>query len=323
MDHRRLRYFVAVADSLHFGKAAARMNVVQSAISQQIKLLEDELGVLLLERSRHKVQLTASGEVFLPLARKLLWQSDEVVRVVRASGDGTIGRLGLGFVDNVLWSILPPILREYRTALPRVDLGLRPLDRVMQLKALNDSTLDLAILPAPPPTDDIESELLLEAPLLAALPLLHPLAGRRSIPLAALASEPFILFPQAMHSRVLEIIISGCAAAGFAPKVVQEAEQMHTLVSLVSAGLGVTLVPHWVAAAHKLDIAYVEIDDDIPPYKILMAWRPDNTNPSIATFRSIAHRTLAARMPLVKAAGPADGGPSPYAGVEPAEAVHI
>jgi DNA-binding transcriptional LysR family regulator len=295
VDYRRLRYFVAVATNLHFGKAATRMNVVQSAISQQITLLEEELGVQLLERSRHKVQLTTSGEVFLPLARKLLSQLDEVVRVVQKSGDGTIGHLALGFVDNVLWSVLPPILRECRSALPKVDLVLRPWDRAMQLKALADSTLDVAIVPAPVPGEDIESELLVDAPLLAALPLHHPLARRRSVPLAALAVEPFVLFPQTMRSRLLEIIISSCAAAGFLPRVVQEAEQMHTLVSLVSAGLGVTLVPAWVAAAHKFDIAYVELEDEIPSYQIFMAWRPDNSNPSIATFRSVAHRTVAQR----------------------------
>jgi DNA-binding transcriptional LysR family regulator len=292
-----LRYFVAVADSLHFGKAAASMNVVQSAISQQIKLLEEELGVMLLERSRHNVRLTASGEVFLPMARKLLWQAEEVVRVVRASGDGAIGRLSIGFVDNVLWSVLPPILREYRTALPLVELMLRPIDRVAQLKALADAALDIAIVPSPCPAGAIESELLVEGPFVVAVPVSHPLAGRKSIALKALAAEPFILFPQAMRSRALEIIISACAAAGFAPNVVQEAEQMHTLVALVSAGLGVTLVPQWVAAAYGVDIAYIEIEDSIPSYEILLAWRADNLNPSIATFRAIAHRIIASERP--------------------------
>lgn len=288
MDLRRLRYFMAVAEELHFGRAAQRMHVVQSAVSHQVKLLEEELGFSLLERSRHNVRLTVPGEIFLPEARDLLRRADEAMRRARASADGTVGRLAIGFVDNVLWSILPPILRDFRQRWPQIELTLHPLDRSAQIEAIRTSVIDIGIMPSPSPGHALKSAELAAGPLIAAIPQGHALAVRPTLSIAELASEPFVLFPRRMNSRILEIIVACCASAGFAPRIVQEAEQLHTLLALVSAGLGVTLVPQWVARVQQLDVIYIPLDERLTPYELIAAWNPNTDNPAVANFREIA-----------------------------------
>ncbi|MFP3550925.1 LysR substrate-binding domain-containing protein [Paraburkholderia sp. SIMBA_049] len=287
MDLRRLRYFTAVAEELHFGRAAQRMHVVQSAVSHQVKLLEEELGFALLERSRHNVRLTVPGEIFLPEARDLLRRAEEAMRRARASADGAVGRLAIGFVDNVLWSILPPILRDFRQRWPQVVLTLHPQDRTAQIEALKTSVIDIGIMPSPSPGHALKSAALVAGPLVAAIPENHPLAVRSTLSLAELASEPFVLFPQRMNSRILEIIVGCCASAGFTPRIVQEAEQLHTLLALVGASLGVTLVPQWVARIQEPGVIYIPVDL-ITQYELIVAWSANTDNPAVANFREIA-----------------------------------
>jgi len=296
MELRRLRYFCAVAEELHFGRAAERVHVVQSAVSQQLKLLEEELGFALLERSRHGVKLTLQGSVFLPEARAILSRVEAGMQRLRASADGLVGRLVIGFVDNVLWSTLPPLLREFRARLPMIELILKPMDRTAQAEALRASTIDIGILPSPPSNQGIETSLLVGAPLLAAVPESHVLAGRPHVPLAALAGEPFVLFPPTMRSRILELIVAACAQAGFSPRIAQEAEQLHSLLALVSAGLGVTLVPDWVAGAHPSGVSYARIEDHTPPYELFLAWRSDAINPAVRVFKEVAARAMGRAM---------------------------
>jgi DNA-binding transcriptional LysR family regulator len=287
MDLRRLRYFTAVAEELHFGRAAQRMHVVQSAVSHQVKLLEEELGFALLERSRHNVRLTVPGEIFLPEARDLLRRAEEAMRRARASADGAVGRLAIGFVDNVLWSILPPILRDFRQSWPQVALTLHPLDRTAQIEALKTSVIDIGIMPSPSPGHALKSTALAAGPLVAAIPENHPFAVRSTLSLVELASEPFVLFPQRMRSRILEIIVACCASVGFTPRIVQEAEQLHTLLALVGASLGVTLVPQWVARVQQPGVIYVPVDLTTP-YELIVAWSANTDNPAVANFRQIA-----------------------------------
>ena len=295
MELRRLRYFCAVAEELHFGRAAQRMHVVQSAISQQLKLLEDELGFPLVERSRQGVKLTLQGAIFLPEARAILSRVEAGMQRVRASADGLVGSLVIGFVDNVLWSTLPPLLREFRIHRPMIELILKPMDRIAQTEALRASTIDIGILPSPAPGHGIETSLLVGAPLLAAVPESHALAGRPHLALAALADEPFVLFPPTMRSRLLELVVAACAQAGFSPRIAQEVEQLHTLLALVSAGLGVSLVPGWVAAAQPSGISYALVEDHMPSYELLLAWRSDATHPAVDAFKGVAGRARGTR----------------------------
>jgi DNA-binding transcriptional LysR family regulator len=288
MDLRRLRYFVAVAESMHFGRAAERMNVVQSAISQQIKLLEAELGVTLLERSRPNVKLTESGRMFLPECRRVLLQADEAVRVARQAGSGHVGRVRFSFVDNALWSLLPPLIRAFRDRYPGVDLELHPLDRSAQIKALEDRATDAALLPTPDPLGDFQSEMFASGPLVVALPAGHPLLARAKLSIEMLADHSFVMFPPDMRSRLNEIVLGACSAAGFVPKVAQEAAQMHTQLALVGAGFGLSFVPRWVAATNFKNVRYRPLTRPALKYGLTFVWRRDSDNSALCNFTSVA-----------------------------------
>jgi DNA-binding transcriptional LysR family regulator len=292
MELRRLKCFVAVAECMHFGRAAERMNVVQSAISQQIKLLEEEIGAELLNRSRHHIELTEVGRLFLSEAKRILRLTDEALRIARDANAGKAGRLNLAFVDNALWPTLPFILRRFRDRYPEVEMTLQQLDRISQITALEDGAIDLGIFPSPSPGGEIPTEMFLSAPILAVLPSNHRLAMQKDLSLADLAHEPFVLFPGTMRTRLVEIITSACASSGFLPKVAQEAHQLSTLLALVSAGLGVTLVPQWVASQHSYGVVYRELSTRLPPYELLMAWHEGRETNTIRNFRIIAREII-------------------------------
>lgn len=287
MELRRLRYFVAVAEELHFGRAADKVNVVQSAVSHQIKLLEEELGFPLFDRARQKVTLTPLGEAFLPEATAILLRAQQGIERARATAAGTVGSLVIGFVDSALWGVLPSLLRTFRTQHPLITLKLVQLDRMALIAALRNSSIDIAIMPMPTPSsDEVDSFTLMSSPLVVVLPREHRLAGDLKISLRDLAAEPFVLFPAQMRTRLLEVIVNACSAAGFEPNVAQEAEQLHTLLALVRAGLGVSIAPMWVTQAYSTGLACAMLADPLPNYELVVAWRRDQLNPSVKRFCS-------------------------------------
>jgi DNA-binding transcriptional LysR family regulator len=294
LDFRRLRYFVAVAETTHFGRAAEQMNVVQSAVSQQIKLLEDELGVKLLERSRPNVKLTESGRQFLPACRRVLMQAEEAVRVARQAECGHLGRIRCSFVDNALWSLLPPLVRAYRDRYPAVEVELHPMDRDAQIKALEDRATDVALIPVPEPVGDFQSDLFAEAPLVVGLPNGHPLCVHRAVPIAMLAECPLVAFPAGMGARLSEIVVSACFTAGFAPRVAQEAAQMHTQLALVAAGFGICFVPGWVAATDFQNVQFRPVIRPSLPYGLRFVCRRDNDNAALRNFMALVREFAAA-----------------------------
>jgi DNA-binding transcriptional LysR family regulator len=295
MELRQIRYFVAAAEQLHFSRAAAQMHVVQPAISQQIKRLEAELGTQLFERTGSEVRLTEAGRQMLPECRRLLSQAEETTRVAKTAGAGLRGRIKFGFVDNSICALLPPLIRMFRSQFPDVEMSLQSLDRLEQAEALYERQIDVGLMPVPAPRGEIDNEMFVSAQLVVAMPTTHPLAERSAVTLDMLANEPFVMFPPSMCSRILEIVLSACAAVGFAPRVMQEARQMHTLLSLVDAGLGVTIVPKWVASGRMgssgvYDVVFRPLGDDAPLYELLFAWRQDFSNPALTGFLEVARR---------------------------------
>ncbi|NPT62239.1 LysR family transcriptional regulator [Paraburkholderia sp. 5N] len=299
IDLRRVRYFVTAAEYLHFGRAAERMNVVQPAISQQIKRFEEELGSKLFERTGNEVRLTEVGQQMLPECRRLLEQADEAMSVARAARTGIRGRISFAFVDNAVCSLLPPLIRSYRERYPNVELRLQTLNREEQVTALNDRRIDIGLLPGPIICEDLESDTFASGPLVAALPRSHPLASRSSVPLEAFRNEPFVLFPAKIKSRLLEIIVAACANAGFTPRVVQEAIHIHTILALVDAGVGITLVPPWVVREGVHDVSFVTLDTSTPTYDLKFAWRTDSSNVALGGLRAIARTTRAPEAPQI------------------------
>jgi DNA-binding transcriptional LysR family regulator len=242
IELRHLRYFAAVAEELHFGRAARRLGMAQPPLSQQIGRLEEMLGCALFTR-RPRVALTPAGEVLLGVARRSLAQVAQGVETTRRAGRGEAGVLTVGFAASVMLAPLPAVIRAFRDRHPGVELRLRELSTSAQVQALADGTIDVGFLREPAPDPEIACEPLVREPFVAVLPPAHPLAGRRGIPLDELAEEPFVHFPREVAPTLHDQVMALCRQAGFSPRVVQVAQEWLTIVGLVEAGLGVSLAP--------------------------------------------------------------------------------
>ncbi|MFL5539313.1 MAG: LysR substrate-binding domain-containing protein [Longimicrobiaceae bacterium] len=259
---RHLRYFVAVADELHFGRAAERLGIQQPPLTQQIQRLEAAVGAPLLVR-RPRVQLTEAGRVLLAHARRLLAQADRGVEEARRAARGEAGVLSVGFAASTLPTLLAGAIRAFRETTPGVELRLLERPSAAQPAALRDGAIDVGIARELQPEHGITCEVLLHEELVAVLPPGHLLAGRDEIALAALAAEPFVHFHRSdapgLHDRVGAL----CRAAGFEPAIVQQAHEWLTIVGLVEAGLGVTLAPASFRRLRWGGVAYAALSD--PP----------------------------------------------------------
>lgn len=285
MELRHLRYFVSVAEELNVRRAAARLHIAQPALSRQIRQLEFEVGAELLHREKRRIFLAPAGTVFLPEARRTLAAAQHAISVARAGERGELGDLSIGFVESAAFGILPGVLKRFRKQFPAVRLSLWELVTNEQLRALHERRLDVGFLRTPIDDRDISTRTLLREPLRAALPLSHPLAKRKRIRLAQLAGEPFILFPRALGPNFFDQIVGACRRAGFGPKIVQEAIQMGTIVSLVAIGLGVALVPASLENLRRKGVVYKRLRES-SAVELSMAWRSDNYNPTLARFIS-------------------------------------
>jgi DNA-binding transcriptional LysR family regulator len=289
LDLRRLRYFVAVAEALHFGRAAARLNMSQPPLSRQIQQLEREFGVILLRRSKRRVELTDAGAYLLEQARQILAEAETLGARTRRAESGETGRLTLGFISTVDYSILPGLLSAYRAAHPGVTLELREQTSDVQLRELNEGRIDAGMLLAPVDDSSLSVLPVLREPLVAALPADDPLAHvRTALPLKSLASHPFVIFPRSAGAGLYDAIIEFCRASGFTPRVAQEAIQMQTIVSLVSAGLGVALVPASLRDMRRRGVVYRRLREDSPLLTVVLAWRTANRSACLAQFVATA-----------------------------------
>ena len=243
VELRHLEHFVAVAEEMHFGRAARRLHMAQSPLSQSIRRLEAELGVPLFERDRRRVALTAMGQAMLPGAREALAAARRAGQSAKLAASGQVGQVRIGFVGSAAFSLIPDLVRAVREAAPALRLHLHELPSAEQLAALRDGLLDLAIVRAQASSAGLQVEVLRQEALVAALPDTHRLSGHARVALRELADDPWILFPRARGPAFYDQILGLCARAGFAPNVEQEASYMPTIVSLVAAGLGVSLVP--------------------------------------------------------------------------------
>lgn len=297
-DLRQLRYFVAVAEEGHVGRAAQRLGIAQPPLSQQMQRLEARLGVALFDRSRRRVALTDAGRVLLGEARALLAQADRVQELARQAAAGDAGTLRLGFVASAAYAVLPPLVRLFRERHPHVLLDVAELSTGEQLEAVRAGTLDAGIVRAPATGADLQSLPLVDEPLRAALPDVHPLAGREAVPLSALAGEPFVLFARENNPPFYDDVLAACRAAGFSPRVVQVAHSMPTIASLVAGGLGVALVPAAMDRLHLPGVAYRPLTGSAPRRALALMWRRDPVGPVVANLVAAARALVAAeRLP--------------------------
>ena len=288
MELRHLRYFIAVAEELHFGRAAERLCIAQPPLSQQIQQLERELGFALFTRTQRRVELTAAGQLFLEEARDIFSTLERATAAGRRVARGEVGWLGIGFVGTATYEFLPAVLSAFRERYPAVELVLRELVSAKQALALRERRIHIGLARPALEEEGIVCEVIRREPLAAALPEAHPLAAQERLSLAMLADEPFILFPRQPRPSYAEAILAVCAEAGFRPQVVQEAAEIHTALSLVAAGLGVTLTPASVASAHRQGIAYRFFEAPMPMTELIVAFRAGESSPIVEAFLKLA-----------------------------------
>ena len=241
MELRHLRYFLAVAEELHFGRAAARLGIAQPPLSQQIRQLEQELGVTLFHRTKRRVEITPAGQAFSEEVRQVFAQAERAVSTARRAGRGEIGQLDIGFAPSADLDILPRVLRVWNARFPAVEIDLHPMLPSAQTEALRDGRIHIGFVRLPLEESGLVVETIQREPLLAVLPAGHPLARRARVRLAQLADDRMIMFPRRMAPGYYDLLISMCRSAGFTPRVLGEPGSIPTNLGLVSAGLGVTL----------------------------------------------------------------------------------
>jgi DNA-binding transcriptional LysR family regulator len=287
ISQRQIRYFVAVAEELHFGHAAKRLHISQPPLSQQIRLLESEIGVTLLRRTPRRVELTAAGQVFLEHARGILASSVEAVRAARLADSGIVGRLSIGFIHAATFTLLPEIISRFRRSAPMVELALSELGSDAQVDAIADRRLDCGLLRPPVANAAVSTRLLMSEPLVAALPAKHKLAGRTKIALNALAGEPMVIFTP-HRSPLYGQVLSACLTAGFQPRIVQEAMHITTIIGLVRSGLGVALLPQSASLMRMPGIRYLPLLYQGPRAETVLAWRANTQSPLLKGFLNAA-----------------------------------
>jgi DNA-binding transcriptional LysR family regulator len=284
MDLRQLRYFVAVAEELHFTRAAERLKVAQPTLSLQVRILEKELGVTLLKRSKRRVELTHPGQIFVTEARRLLAGAEEAIRAVQSANDGRLGRLFVVCGPTSAYAGLLGVLELYRRRSPQVDVQVLESPVVDAVQTVEQGRADVGLVVPYFESTQLKREIVLEVPLLAAVPISHPLASATQLDLKQLAEEPFVLFGQRRGSGFYERVLAVCHASGFTPRVLEAMEDIHTLLYVVGAGYGVSLVPATIEPHSHRDVALIPLRDTAATLELAMVWRVDRINPLVEGF---------------------------------------
>jgi DNA-binding transcriptional LysR family regulator len=292
MELRHLRYFVAVAEELHFTRAAERLGIKQPPLSLQIRQLERELGASLFHRLTRGVELTESGALLLDEARGILDQVERIKAGVQSRARGETGCIHLGFAGATCFQpLVPGIIRAHRERYPGVLVSPKQRDTPLLVAGLRSGEIDVAFIRPPlGGGEGLEVEPLVEEPMVIVLPESYPRADDRSMPLEALAEETFILFPRAVAPDLHDAIIASCQRAGFSCKLGQDAPQISTTVLMVAAGLGVSIVPQSIAQIRLAGVAYIPIEGDAPRAPISLAYRRDDRSTTVRNFVASARR---------------------------------
>ena len=288
MDFRQLRYFIAVAEELHFRRAAERLHLSQPALSKQIRALENSIEIELFDRTKHWVRLTPAGTEFLATARGVLQQLERGVKVAQQVSRGEIGKLGIGFPNPALLTIVPKILEQYRSLYPKVKLTFVGGGTETQVEALRTHQVDVSLLYTPIQEDNLCTYPLYEERFLVALPSSHPLAKQKQVALKSLANEPLILYPRSLAPVLYNEFIQCCAQAGFVPNIVQEGEMTDTRLGLVAAEVGIAFIITGLQNLRLKGVIYRPLNDNFPKLKLSLAWRKAESSLLVHEFLKIA-----------------------------------
>lgn len=294
MELRHLRYFIVLAEELNFSRAAQRLHIAQPPLSQQIRSLENELGLQLFDRTTRPLQLTPAGQVFLEKARQVFTQVEQATVLAKRASRGEIGQLRVGINTSIANSVLPDILRTFCDRFPEVELVLHEQASYQQLQELCDRHIDVGFvnlhhLQSIDENDDTLSFIsILQEPFVIVLPEGHPLAQQTQVSLKALANELFILPPAHLPSGLYYQITSLCQHVGFSPKVRQEATWMSTVLSLVAGGVGISLLPANAQNLQRTGVVFRLIQEQSPIFQMAMVWRRNDSCIVLRNFLEVA-----------------------------------
>jgi DNA-binding transcriptional LysR family regulator len=291
MELRHLRYFIAVAEHLHFSRAAESLHIAQPPLSQQIQSLENELGVPLFIRTKRSVQLTPAGKAFLGEAKKVIAQTEHAIAAAHQAHSGILGQLDIGFVGTAIAEVIPAILKAFRARYPLVEITLQNLVTTEQVQGLREGQIQVGILHPPLLDASLHLEIIRREPLVVALPADHALAGQEQIALAQLYEETFVMYPRAWNPGLFDQIMSLCQNAGFHMRLGQEALGWQSITSLVAAGFGVSIVPASSQLLRNAGVAYRTLQGVTATFDLALSWLSGNDSPALHNFLQVARET--------------------------------
>jgi DNA-binding transcriptional LysR family regulator len=295
MELRQLRYFIALAEELHFGRAAERLFISQPPLSQQIRALEEELQVQLFLRTSRSVQLTDAGRAFLEKARVVIQSLAGAVEAAHGARDGSMGRLQVGYIHSASHTLLPIIVRACSHKLPRLQLQLHELDVERQIDALVADRIDVGLIRMPTLHPGVASQRLMTESFMIALPERHHLAKKTSVEVRALAGQPLIAYPGARGEGTFQrALLELCASEHLIPEFSQEASTVQTAVGLVRAGVGLAIVPRSLRSLRLEGVVYREFSGPTPKVSMGVAWRAQRQSSLTESFVRIATQAVAA-----------------------------
>jgi DNA-binding transcriptional LysR family regulator len=286
MELRHIRYFLAVAEERHFTRAAAKVGIGQPPLSQQIKDLEREVGVALFHRLAHGAELTEAGKAFLAGVKEMPSIAERATMAARRAARGETGSLRIGFTPSTTFNVVAPsAIRDFRRAYPEIRLTLEEANTTRLVIGLQDGTFDAVFLrPGAPGAEELQLRQLVEEPMVVALPRGHPAAALKRVDLALLRDDPFLLFPREIAPTVYDTVVDACRKAGFEPLISQLAPHFSTIVNLVAAELGVSIVPASMMQVRAAGVAYRQIAGQPPTTQLALAYRRGETSPVVRNF---------------------------------------
>jgi DNA-binding transcriptional LysR family regulator len=286
VELRHIRYFLAVAEERHFTRAAAKVGIGQPPLSQQIKDLEGEVGAALFDRLAHGAELTEAGKAFLAGVKEMPLIAERATMAARRAARGETGSVRVGFTSTATFNVVvPSAIRSFRRAYPDIDLTLEEANTTRLVTGLREGTLDAVFLrPGTSDTAELQLRRLSEEPMVVALPKRHSAARQQEIDLARLKDDPFLLFPREVAPTIYDTVVDACRKAGFEPIIGQVAPHFTSIVNLVAAELGVSIVPASIMQVRVTGIAYRQIAGQSPTTRLALAHRRGETSPVVRNF---------------------------------------
>jgi DNA-binding transcriptional LysR family regulator len=298
MELRHLRYFVVLATELNFTRAARKLRIAQPALSTQIADLEREIGTPLLFRTKRVVELTPAGVVFFEDARTILDASDKAVMRAIRTARGEVGSLSIGFFAGPVISFLPNLIKRYRDRYPNVSIRMRELSPERQLSAIATGEIDVGLTrPLPAGYQNLTHEVLFHEPLFVAVTEHHPLASKEGVSLVEFEHDPFLLLDRSVAPGLNDHILAACRNAGFSPHIISTPDLMLSILTMVSAGMGVSIVPNGTRNLGVKNVTFVPLSPPLIPVPLIISWKAQGATPTCEAFVQLVRE----RIPAIRA----------------------